>query len=615
MAFDLNKRTKTKKPVASGEVRDAEYNLSALQEERVYRRGVVSIHDVIAPQAMQVDASHIRLGDTYARTMFVMTYPRYLAVGWFGPIMNINKTVDVSMFFYPIPAPVILKQLQKKVGEVQAQLMSDAQSGAPRDPLREAALQDIEKLRDDLTQGIEHFFQFALYVTYYAKDLKELDKITDEIEGMFNSKLVYTKKVFYQAEAGFNSTVPLGIDELMITFNLSSSPCATSFPFISADLTSNDGVLYGINKHNQSLIIFDRFSLQNGHMVVFATSGAGKSFAIKLEILRLMMMGSEVIVIDPEMEYKAVSDAVGGTYINISLSSKSKVNPFDLPRPLEGQTDGEDLIRSAVTIVKGLLRLILKTVTPAEDSLLDRALLEAYAKKDITPDSDFTKVDPPIMTDFMDVLEGMEGTGDIIIKLKKFTEGTFSGLFNSPTTVQTNNKLVVFSVRDLEDELRPMAVYLLMAYIWNIVRSEKRQRILVVDEAWWIMQFEDSAKFLFALVKRGRKYFLGVTTITQDVNDFLRSPYGQAIVNNSALQLLLKQSPAAIDVIQKTFLLTDSEKHLLLEATPGHGIFFAGSKHAAIYVAASLQEEQLVTTDPKALLKQRDAKEAKDAEG
>ncbi len=613
MAFNLNAPKAKVKQKVSAEAKEAKYNLSALQEERVYRRGVVSIHDVIAPQAMKIESSYLRLGDTFVRTMFVMTYPRYLAVGWFGPIMNINKTVDVSMFFYPIPAPIILKQLQKKVGEVQAQLMADAQSGAPRDPLREAALQDIEKLRDDLTQGIEHFFQFALYVSYYAKSLKELDQLTDELEGMFSSKLVYTKKVFYQAEAGFNSTVPLGLDELMITFNLSSSPCATSFPFMSADLTSSSGVLYGINNHNRSLIIFDRFSLQNGHMVVFATSGAGKSFAIKLEILRLLMLGSEVIVIDPEMEYKAVSDAVGGTYINISLSSKNKVNPFDLPRPMEGQTEGEDLIRSAVTIVKGLLRLVLVEVTPAEDSLLDRALLETYAKKDITPDSDFSKVESPIMADFLDILEGMEGTKNIIIKLKKYTEGTFSGLFNSPTTVQTNNNLVVFSVRDLEDELRPMAVYLLMAYIWNVVRSEKKQRILVVDEAWWIMQFEDSAKFLFALVKRGRKYFLGVTTITQDVNDFLRSPYGQAIVNNSALQLLLKQSPAAIDVIQKTFLLTDSEKHLLLEAKPGYGIFFAGSKHASIYVAASFQETQLVTTDPKALLKQRAAKEEKEA--
>ncbi len=611
MAFSLQQKDeKVIKSSAQKGSGASSNDLTALEEERVYRRGLVSIHDLIAPQSMEVESSYIRLGDAYVRTLFVMVYPRYLMVGWFGPIMNINKTIDIAMFFYPIPAPLILKQLQRKVGEVQAQLMHDSQEGAPRDPMREAAFQDMERLRDDLTQGIEHFFQFALYTTLYATSKKELDQFTDEIEGLFASKLVYTKKVFYQAEQGFNSTAPLGSDELLITFNMSSSPCATSFPFISADLTSNTGVLYGINKHNQSLIIFDRFSLQNGHMVVFATSGAGKSFAIKLEVLRQLMMGAEVIIIDPEMEYKSVSDAVGGTYINISLSSDQKVNPFDLPRKLEGQTDGEDLIRSAVTIVKGLMRLILKDVSPVEDSLLDRALLETYAKKDITPEADFSTIEPPIMQDFLDVLEGMEGTETIIVKLKKYTEGTFSGLFNSPTTVEMRNKLVTFSVRDLEDELRPIAVYAIITYIWNVVRSEKRQRILVIDEAWWIMQFEDSAKFLFSLVKRGRKYYLGITTITQDVNDFLRSPYGQAIVNNSALQLLLKQSPAAIDVIQKTFLLTDSEKQLLLEAPPGHGIFFAGPKHAAIYIAASLQEEQLVTTDPRALLKAQEAGES-----
>lgn len=607
MAFNVNQQ-KIKEKVSVSTDTEQVYDLTALEEERIYRRGVVTIHDVIAPQGMKIDSSYILLGNTYVRTLFVMTYPRYLTVGWFAPIMNLNKTLDIGMFFYPIPAPIILKQLRNKVGEIEAQLSYDAEKGAARDPMRQAALRDIEQLRDDLTAGVEQFFQFALYVTLYANEKKELDLLTDEVEGMFSSKLVFTKQVMYQAEAGFNSTVPLANDELFITFNLSSSPCATSFPFTSADLTSNSGVLYGINKHNGSLIIFDRFSLQNGHMVVFATSGAGKSFAIKLEILRLLMLGSEVIVIDPELEYKSVSDAVGGTYINISLSSESKVNPFDLPRPLEGQIDGEDLIRSAVIVVKGLLRLILKQVTPMEDSLLDRALLETYAKKDITPNSDFSQIEPPIMADFIDVLEGMEGTETLVIKLKKFTEGTFAGLFNSPTTVNTTNNLVVFSVRDLEDELRPLAIYSLISYIWNVVRSERKKRVLVVDEAWWIMQHEDSAKFLFALVKRGRKYFLGVTTITQDVNDFLGSPYGQAIVNNSALQLLLKQSPAAIDTIGDTFLLTKSERQLLLEATPGHGIFFAGAKHAAVYVAASLQEEQLVTSDPAQLLAASEAR-------
>ncbi len=455
---------------------------------------------------------------------------------------------------------------------------------------------------------MEHFFQYAFYVTIYSQDAKELDKVGEDIENIFGAKLIYTKSVLFQAEQGFNSTLPLGIDELNITFNMNSSPIAASFPFISSELTSDNGILYGINRHNNSLILFDRFSLQNANMVVFATSGAGKSYAVKLEVLRSLMMGIDVIVIDPEMEYLHLAEAVGGTYINISLASESKVNPFDLPRPVGGQTSTEDIIRSAVITLKGLLRIMFGKITAQEDSILDRALLETYAKKDITPMSDLATAEPPIMQDLLDILEGMEGAEELVIKLRKYTEGTFSGLFNSPTNVNTDNQLVIFSVRDLEDELRPMAIYTLVNYIWNIVRSERKKRILVIDEAWWLMQHEDSAKFIYALVKRCRKYYLGVTTITQDVNDFLRSPYGQAIVTNSALQMLLRQSPAAVDLIQKIFMLTEGEKYLLLESAVGEGIFFAGSKHAAIKVVASYTEDQLITSDPKQLLEIEQAK-------
>jgi type IV secretory pathway VirB4 component len=465
-------------------------------------------------------------------------------------------------------------------------------------------------LRDDLTQGIEHFFQFAFYVTFYTTSEEELERLTATVESTFGSMLIYTKRAFFQAEQGFNSTLPVGNDELLITFNMSTSPIASSFPFTSAELTSDNGILYGINRHNNSLILFDRFSLQNANAVIFATSGAGKSYAVKLEILRSLMLGTEVIVIDPEMEYKHLSDAVGGTYISISLASQAKINPFDLPRPTGEAVSVEDIIRSAVITLKGLLRLMLGKVTVAEDSILDRALLETYAKKDIVPGADLSVVEPPVLQDFQDVLEGMEGTGDLIVRLKKYTEGTFSGLVNSPTTVRVDNPMVTFSVRDLEDELRPMAIYTIVNFIWNVVRSERKKRILVIDEAWWLMQSEDSAKFIFALVKRCRKYYLGVTTITQDVNDFLTSPYGQAIVTNSSLQLLLKQSPASIDLIARVFLLTQSEKYLLLESGRGEGIFFAGQKHAAIQVVASYTEDQIVTTDPKQLLQIEQAKKA-----
>ena len=557
---------------------------------------------------MQVFPRYLILGEKYVSTIFVVNYPRYISVGWFAPIINLNSTFDVAMFFYPVDSTVVLKQLKKKVGALEAQIISDAEKGAARDPLRETALRDIEDLRDALTQGVEKFFQFSLYVTVYADSEEAMKKMIDEIENIFGSRLVYSRKSFYQSEQGFNSTLPLCNDELYINFNMNSSPAASSFPFISSELTSNSGILYGINRHNNSLILFDRFGLQNANTVVFATSGAGKSYTIKLEVLRSLMIGTDVIIIDPENEYRHLSDAAGGTYINVSLSSEAKINPFDLPRAIGGDSKPGDIIRSAVITAKGLLRLMLGNLTHEEDSIVDRALLEAYAKKDIAPDSDINVAEPPIMQDLQDILEGMVGGEDLALRLHKYTQGTFSGLFNSPTTVKLNNQLVCFSVRDLEDELRPIAMYMIINYIWNVVRSEMKKRILVIDEAWWLMQNEDSAKFIFALVKRCRKYYLGVTTITQDVNDFLTSPYGQAIVTNSSLQILLKQSPASIERVQKTFMLTEGEKYLLLECGIGEGIFFAGAKHAAIKVVASYTEDQLITSDPRQLLQIEEAK-------
>src|SRR3989344_2795885 len=569
--ISLKKESKKEK-VSKIKKRDVKDELITLEEERVYREGTVTIKDLIAPSSFKVDPNFIQLSDIFLRTIFVVSYPRFISVGWSAPILNLNVSMDISMFFYPVQSSIILKQLKKKVGTIEAQITADTEKGAPRDPVRETALRDIEQLRDSLTQGTEHFFQFAFYVTIYAKSVEDLDRITDEVQNIFGGKLINTKKVLFQAEQGFNSTLPLAIDEISVAFNMNSSPIASSFPFISSELSSDNGILYGINRHNNSLILFDRFSLQNANMVVFATSGAGKSYAVKLEILRSLMMGTDVIIIDPEMEYRQMSDAVGGSYINISLASESKVNPFDLPRPVGYDVSTEDIIRSAVITLKGLVRIMFGNMTTEEDSIMDRALLETFAKKDISSSSDLATIEPPIMQDLLDVLEGTEGAGN------------------------------------LADELRPMAIYTLVNYIWNVVRSERKKRILVIDEAWWLMTHEDSAKFIYALVKRCRKYYLGVTTITQDVNDFLRLTYGQAIVTNSALQLLLRQSPAAVDMIQRVFMLTEGEKYLLLEGAVGEGIFFAGNKHAAIKVVASYTEDQLITSDPKQLLEIEKAK-------
>lgn len=599
-----NQDAKAEQPVEANIEETKEY----IEEEKAYRRGVIGIKDLIAPASMKVTPSYLELGNKKVRTIFVMTYPRYITVGWFAPIINLNSMFDVSMFFYPVDSAVILKQLKNKAGNIEAQLYEDQEKGAARDPMRETALRDIEALRDALTQGVEKFFQFALYVTMYEDDLVTLDRQSRTVENLLGARLVYSKKVFYQAEQGFNSTLPVCNDELIVSFNMNSSPIASSFPFISSDLSTDNGILYGINRHNNSLILFDRFSLQNANAVVFATSGAGKSYAIKLEVLRSLMLGTDVIIIDPEYEYKHLSEAVGGTYFNFSLSGENKINPFDLPRAVGGNAKSGDIIRNAVITVKGLLRLMLGDLTHEEDSIVDQALLQTYAKKDITPDSDLANVEAPLMQDFKEILEGMNGGASIALRLNKYTEGTFSGLFNSPTNVRMKNKLICFSVRDLEDELRPIAIYMIINYIWNVVRSEMKKRILVIDEAWWLMQYEDSAKFVYAMAKRCRKYYLGITTITQDVNDFLVSPYGQAIVTNSSLQLLLKQSTASIDLVQKTFALTEGEKYLLLECGIGEGIFFAGAKHAAIKVVASYTEDQLITSDPRQIMEIEQAK-------
>jgi type IV secretory pathway VirB4 component len=616
MAIRLSKikDLESKKKLAISEI-DEEIKKEELKEEevvleaeRVYREGIISIKDLIAPTIFRVDPAYVQINQTYARTLFVTTYPRFISIGWFIPILNFNAPLDISMFFYPIDSTVILKQLRNKTGALQAQISALRDKGAARDPILEQALEDVERLRDEITQDVERFFQYALYVTVYAKNEKELDELTEKIEGIFGTRLIYTRRALYQSEQGFNSTLPLGNDEIGVSFNLNSSPCAASFPFMSSELTSESGILYGINRHNNSLILFDRFSLQNANMVVFATSGAGKSYTVKLEVLRSLMMGINIIIIDPEMEYKHLCDAVGGTYINVSLSSENKINPFDLPRPLNKETAITDIIRSAIITLKGLMRLMLGEITSQEDSIIDRALLETYNRKDITNESDLSQVEPPIMKDFQEILEGIVGAEDILLRLRKYTEGTFSGLLNNLTNIDTKNQLIVFSVRDLEDELRPIGIYIIINYIWNTVRSELKKRILIVDEAWWLMQHEDSAKFIYALVKRCRKYYLGVTTISQDVNDFLNSQYGQAIVTNSALQLLLKQSPAAIEIIAKTFMLTQGEKYLLLDCEIGEGIFFAGAKHVAIKVLASYLEDQLITSDPSQLLEIEEAK-------
>jgi conjugal transfer ATP-binding protein TraC len=568
---------------------------------RQFNQGISSLKDILAPAAFRITSRFFEIDGKFATTIYAITYPRYLDTNWFSPIVNFDIEFDVSMFIYPQDSAAILKQLRKRITQVSASISMQTEQGKVRDPLLETAYQDIEELRDRLVQGTERFFQYGLYITIYANSQEELESTLAQLEVLLEGRLVYTKPALFQMEHGFTSTLPLGHDRLGVNSNMNTSPLSTSFPFVSSDLTSNSGILYGINLHNSSLVLFDRFSLENANMVIFAKSGAGKSYTVKLEILRSMMFGTEVIVIDPEQEYRYLSEAVGGSYLRIAIASDHRINPFDLPEL--GEDDNPDtVLRENIIRLIGLVSLMANGLSPEEQSIVDRGLWEAYALKDITSNVRWSKPEVPTLQDFYNIIRDMEGGRNVATRLERFVEGTFAGVFNRPTNIDLSNQLIVFNVRDMEEELRPIAMYVVLGFIWNRVRSNLKKRLLMVDEAWIMMQHEESAKFLFSMAKRARKYYLGVTTITQDISDFLGSKYGKPIVTNSSIQLLLRQSPAAIDLLAEVFYLTDHEKFRLLESDVGEGIFFAGLKHVAIKVIASYAEDQVITSDPQQVL-------------
>lgn len=588
------------------------------EAEQIYRQGIVSLRDLIAPPSMEVNSDHVRIGTRYARTIYVYGYPRQLFTGWLSPIINLDEIIDLSLYIYPVESQVVLNNLKRKVGQLEANYAINQEKGRVRDPALEAAIMDAEELRDKLQVGEERFFRYGLYLTMYADSLDELKNIQRKIEGIFGQSLVYTKPASMQMETGFNSSLPLAYDQLQISRNMNTGALSTTFPFTSAELSRNEGVLYGINRHNNGLVLFDRFSLENANMVVFAKSGAGKSFAIKLEALRSLMLGVEVIVIDPENEYQSLAEAVDGAYIRLSLASESRLNPFDLPRVIDSD-DADNALRANIITLHGLLRLMMgggtSPLTPQEDADLDVAIINTYAKAGITNDPLTHGATPPTMNDLYNTLSEMSGNGpSLAARLRKYTTGTFAGIFSEQSNVDLDNKFVVFNIRDLEDELRPVGMYIALNYIWNKVKADKRKRILIVDEAWQLMKYEDSANFMFSLAKRARKYFLGLTTISQDVDDFLSSRMGRAVVSNSSLQLLLKQAPSSVDIIGETFKLTSEEKARLTTFPVGEGLFFAGLNHVVIRILASQTEESLITTSPQQIAAQAAAEQYQQAQ-
>ncbi|OGY29713.1 MAG: hypothetical protein A3F35_01565 [Candidatus Woykebacteria bacterium RIFCSPHIGHO2_12_FULL_45_10] len=569
---------------------------------RTLGEGMVDVKDIIAPPALEVDFDNIKIGELYFRTLFVSGYPRFVGANWLAPIINFDHTLDICFYYYPVESKGILDDLRHKIAEMQATVETDMQAGRVVDPAVRVALEDAESLQEQLAAGIERFFQLSFYVTIPAGSLDELNSVTKQVESTLGSLLVVTKHATLQQEDAFRTTLPTFSDKLFVTRNMDTTSLATTFPFTSSELTANEGILYGINEHNGSLIIFDRFSLENANTVVFAKSGAGKSYMVKLETLRSLMFGTEVIVIDPEEEYGELCQAIGGEYIKFSTDNLAKINPFDLSGVYE---EGENELGLKILSLHSLFRVILGKLTSSEDAILDRALILTYKQKGVTPDPGTQTLEPPVMEDLYGVLLNMAEpeAKSMAERLEKFIKGSLSGIFDRRSSINIKNTFTVFSVRDLEEELRPIAMFIILDYIWTRIKKDRKKRILVVDEAWYLMKHPDSASFMYSIAKRARKYYLGLTTITQDVEDFLSGDYGKAIVTNSSMQILLKQSPASIDIISDVFYLSQGEKNLLLSADIGEGLFFAGANHVAIRIQAAPHEHVLITSNPRELAK------------
>ncbi len=593
---------------------ETDYEQRNLEKLKEFSRGLVTIQDIIAPEAIEVDFTYQKINSTYTRTLFVAGYPRAVPANWLSPLINFPWQLAVSMFIFPVDSAEILDNLKRKITEMEAEIQSDLRSGKISNINTEVKLEDARFIREELAKGSERFYQFGLYVTLQANSKEDLDRVTKAVQSTLGSLLIVSKKATLQMDEGFKTTLPMGTDKLLVTRNMDTTSLATTFPFTSSELTMETGIMYGINEHNDSLVIFDRFKMENANMVIFAKSGAGKSYTVKLEILRQLMFGTEVLVMDPEHEYEELTKAVGGEYINFTFESDTKINPFDLSNLYE---EGENELGQKIISLHGLLKVMLGNMTPQQDAMLDRALVAAYKAKGITPDPATQTNEPPLMEDVYKALIGMEDkdADDIAVRLEKFITGSFRGIFDQPSNLNIRNQLTVFSVKEMEEELRPIAMYIILDFIWTRIKKDLKRRILVVDEAWYFMKHQDSASFLHSMVKRARKYYLGITTITQDVEDFLHNDYGRAIVTNASIQFLMKQSTASIPILAETFYLSQGERQLLVTSDIGEGIFFSGQNHVAMRVVASQEEHDLITTNPEEILRRRQAQQAQAAQG
>jgi len=577
-------------------------------DQQRFARGIRSVADLIAPAALEVARDHLRLDTQFARTLVVTGYPRTVSPGWLAPLIDFEEPIELSLHLYPLQTAQMVSTLSHKLVQLHSSRLLAARGGRLPDPEREVAYEDAERLRDALQRGEEKIFSVALYILLRAGSLAALDALTRKVEFTLGGMLAHARTAILEQDTAFQSCLPQGQDQLLLYRNLDTSSVATMFPFSSSSLTMERGVLYGIARHNHSPVIVDPFdeSLENANMVVFATSGAGKSYFTKLMALRNLLLGVDFLVIDPEDEYRSLCTAVDGQYVRLASSSAQHLNPFDLP-PADQDQEARNPLAEQVAALLALLEIMLAEpghgLTSHERALLDRALYQTYAAAGITDEVSTQHGPAPLMRDLHAVLANTPGeaAASLAARLQRYVEGSLSGLFSAPTDVALDRRLVVFNLQALEPELRPLGVHLIATFVWNQVRRSRRPRLLIIDEAWSLVQYPEGGAFLAGMARRSRKYYLGLVTITQDVADFLSVDHGRTVLANAALKLLMKQDAAIIDPVVQAFRLSAEERQFLLAAGKGEGLFFARGSHVALKIEASPAEHRLATTSPREL--------------
>jgi type IV secretory pathway VirB4 component len=569
------------------------------------------VKELLAPPGAEFSTNYFQIGNIYGRSFLILDYPSYLFSGWLEKIINLDEAFNLGLYFYPLETGAVLKQLEKQLARISAQISERETAGKVRSPELETAYRNVEELRDLLVQAQERMLNVGLYLTIFANDKKELEQKTNKIIKILESILIAVKPVMFQQKEAFFTTLPLCLDEIKTNYQINSSTASSFFPFISSELVDESGVFFGINLQNAGFVILDRWRYENPHLVILARSGAGKSYTTKLEVMRNLMLGTDVLILDPENEYQSIAEIYNGSFISLSLKGEANFNPFDLP-PVLPNEEPLDVYKEHIADLISFCQLIIGEKLSSEDlAILDQALNQTYALFNILPDQDFSKIERfPTLNDLEKVLGGLVGGSELASKFYPYTQGNFSGFINKPTSVELEKRLIVFGFRDLPEILRPIGMFVVLNYILNRVRREMKKRLVIIDEAWWIMRQEAGAEFLLNAVKRGRKYNLAITTITQDVEDFLNSSYGRPIITNSAIVFLMKQSPATIDICGQAFALSEGEKQFLLQAERGQGLILVGQRKIPVYILASYAEDQIIKTRPEQLIALKKAKEA-----